>query len=159
MSKKNLYIMVGAPGAGKSEWIKKNVDKTNATVVSRDDIRFSKLKQGDDYFAYEDEVFDEYIRTIQAALNGRTTPDNVYCDATQVTEKSRDELLDHLDLSNVNNITCIVVRPSIQVTLKRNEQRTGRRRVPTKVVHRMYLSFERPEYDRKYRKDVIYINE
>ena len=45
--------MVGAPGAGKSTFIKNNKDKLcgSVNIVSRDEIRFSLLKDGDEYFS------------------------------------------------------------------------------------------------------------
>lgn len=157
--KKNLFIMVGVPGAGKTRWLTENTNPIDDVVISRDKIRFAMLKDDDDYFARENEVFKEYIRSIQIALDSRHTPNNVYCDATHINESSRTKLLDNLNLSNVDRINCIVIRPSIKKALANNAKRDGRERVPEKVIHRMYVQFERPEYDKKYRMNVRYINE
>ena len=51
-SKKQLIIMCGAPGSGKSTYIEKHfISFPGYTkVVSRDQIRFSILKDDEDYF-------------------------------------------------------------------------------------------------------------
>ena len=51
---KTLWLMCGAPGSGKS-WFAKNILKTDDTwqYISRDEIRFSLIKEGEDYFGKE----------------------------------------------------------------------------------------------------------
>ena len=154
--KHNLYVMCGVPGSGKSTYANKQPD---SIVISRDEIRFSLVSEDEEYFSKETKVFWEFIAQIQAALDTPGTPKNIYCDATHITEGSRNKLLDALDLSNVKNITCIVIHPSLDKTLERNEQRTGRTYVPRGVIRRMYYQFERPENDTKYPKNVIYVEE
>ncbi|MDV3428506.1 MAG: ATP-binding protein [Bacillota bacterium] len=149
--------MCGIAGAGKSTWLNKNFVEDRDYVISRDAIRFSLLKDKDDYFSKEDEVFKTFVRYIQESLDNPEIPENIYCDATHITEKSRNKLLDALDLTNVKNISCIVVKPSLDETLRRNEQRTGRAYVPRSVIRRMFWQFQRPEYDTKYPKDVRYV--
>lgn len=157
MNKKTLILMCGAPGAGKSTYIKEHIGP-NDIVVSRDAVRFSKLREGEAYFSRENEVFKEFVTQIQNALY---TPgvEKVYCDATHITEASRDKLCNKLDMQNVNSILCLVVRPSIEETINRNENRRGNERtyVPKSVVRRMWYQFERPEYDTNYPKDVMYV--
>ena len=50
---KRIYILMGTPAAGKSTFLKKI---KNGLIVSRDAIRFSLLKEGEDYFAHETET-------------------------------------------------------------------------------------------------------
>ena len=50
---KQLFIMIGAPGSGKSTWVKKQLRNDIDAYVSRDEIRFSMLQEGDAYFKYE----------------------------------------------------------------------------------------------------------
>ena len=149
--------MVGIAGAGKSSWLEKNFVPDRDYIISRDAIRYSMLKENDEYFAKENEVFKTFVKYIQESIDDPNVPENIYCDATHITEGSRNKLLDALDLTNVKNIGCIVVRPSLEDTLERNEKRTGRAYVPRSVIRRMYWQFERPEYDTKYPKDVKYV--
>lgn len=149
--------MCGIAGAGKSTWLENNFIEDRDYIISRDKIRFMLISDKDDYFSKEDEVFKTFVKYIQESLDNPETPENIYCDATHITEGSRDKLLDALDLTNVKNISCIVVRPSLKETLERNENRTGRAYVPRSVIRRMYAQFQRPEYDTKYPKDVKYV--
>lgn len=149
--------MVGIAGAGKSSWLEKNFVPDRDYIISRDAIRYSLLKEDDKYFAKEKEVFKTFVKYIQESIDDPNVPENIYCDATHITEGSRNKLLDALNLTNVKNISCIVVLPSLEDTLERNEKRTGRAYVPRSVIKRMYRQFERPEYDTKYPKDVKYV--
>jgi predicted kinase len=156
-NKKNLYLMVGAPGSGKSTYLEQNTKEDQDYVISRDAVRYMLIKDGDSYFSKEKEVFKTFIKYIQESIDNPATPKNIYCDATHITEKSRNKVLDALNLENVEKIICLVFRPSLEETLRRNKNRTGRACVPESAIKQMYLNFERPEYDTKYPKDVRYI--
>lgn len=54
-----LYVMIGIPGSGKSTWAKAN-KKEKDIYVSRDEVRFSLLQDGDEYFSKEKEVLKEF---------------------------------------------------------------------------------------------------
>lgn len=157
MKQHNLFLMCGAPGSGKSTWLKEHVE--NAYVISRDAIRFMMLDDDDKYFSKENKVFRAYVQYIQESIDSDETPEDIYCDATHITKASRDKLLNALDLTNVKNVTVIVVRPSLEQTLERNEQRrdNGRAYVPKSVVRRMWFQFERPEEDKDRIFDTIYV--
>ena len=155
MKQHNLFLMCGAPGSGKSTWLKEHVE--NAYVISRDSIRFMMLDDDDKYFSKENKVFRTYVKYIQESIDSDETPEDIYCDATHITKASRDKLLNALDLTNVKNVTVIVVRPSLEQTLERNEQRTGMARVPRSVVRRMWYQFERPEEDKDRIFDTLYV--
>lgn len=151
----NLFLMCGAPGSGKSTWI--HTQTEDPYIISRDAIRFMMIDENDDYFAKEKEVFETFIRYIQESINSDDTPEDIYVDATHISKASRDKVLNALDLSHVKNVTVIVVRPSLTETLRRNDQRTGRNRVPRSVVRRMWFQFERPEDDEGRIYDVKYV--
>jgi len=155
MKKHNLFLMCGIAGSGKSSWLQKNV--SNAVIISRDEIRFSIIGDFDDYFAKENEVFAIFIQKIQEAIDNNDGPTEIYCDATHLTKKSRNKVLNALDLTNVENITVLVVRPSLAEALKRNAQRSGRKYVPNYVIRRMWSQFERPEEDENRIFDVKYV--
>ena len=56
--------MTGIPGAGKSSWLENNFVEDRDYIISRDAIRFSMLKDSDEYFAKEDEVFKTFVKYI-----------------------------------------------------------------------------------------------
>ena len=151
---KHLFLMCGVAGAGKSTYLSKI---KNAAIISRDEIRFSIIGDFDDYFAKENEVFAIFIQKIQEAIDNNDGPTEIYCDATHLTKKSRNKVLNALDLTNVENITVLVVRPSLAEALKRNAQRSGRKYVPNYVIRRMWSQFERPEDDENRIFDVKYV--
>mgnify|MGYP000302444771 CR=1 FL=1 len=155
MKQHNLFLMCGVAGSGKSSWIKNNVP--NAYVISRDAVRFMLVKEDEEYFSKEKEVFNTFVRYIQESIDSDETPEDIYCDATHITKGSRDKLLNALDLTNVKNVTVIVVRPSLEETFKRNAKRNGREFVPKSVIRRMWYQFERPEEDEDRIFDTKYV--
>ena len=94
MKQKNLWLLAGCPGSGKSYWVAR---QPNATVVSRDAIRFSLLKDGDEYFSKEKEVKKEFLRQIQEALeNG---DENIYVEKVTFNGKElTDVYITHAEL-------------------------------------------------------------
>lgn len=155
MNVKNLWITVGAPGCGKSTWIK-NHGYSNI-IISRDDVRFSMMKDGDDYFANEKQVFQTYVKNIQKALDDGNA--NVYADATHLNERSRNKLLNALNLEGVQ-IHYLYFLTSLEECLVRNLNREGLRQVPESAIKRMYYSMSDPMDDEKiYSKIVWYINQ
>ena len=149
-----LFLTSGCPGAGKSTWANKQPD---SMVISRDEIRFNLVSEDEEYFSKETKVFWEFVTQIQTALETPMTPKNIIADATHITKKSRDRLLNSLDLTNVEQVIVVVVMPSLREALRRNAKRKGRKRVPEKVVRNMYFQFERPEYDEPRIFDTLYV--
>jgi hypothetical protein len=60
--------MCGCPASGKSTWIKERFNEDTDAWCSRDKIRFSMVNEEEEYFSKENEVFDTWIYTIQAAI-------------------------------------------------------------------------------------------
>ena len=151
--KKTLLLMVGPSGAGKSYWAAQFMKKHPESVwVSRDAIRFAMLKDGEDYFAHEDTVFDTFCKNIQDALNQGDTG-YVIADATHNNEKSRNLTLNKLKLDNINVIP-VVVNADLRTCLEHNNQRTGRARVPRKQIERFVRTHEAPEKDARQYFDI-----
>lgn len=138
-----LWILCGPPGAGKSTYMRKRGLGRNEVYVSRDEIRFSMLKNDDKYFKHEKDVFNAYTCFIQEALDNNK---DVFADATHLNYYSRNKLLKSLNLKNTT-INCIVFNTPLVTCLTRNNTRSGRERVPEDVVIKMYNSFTNPKED------------
>lgn len=139
-----LYVMIGIPGSGKSTWAKAN-KKEKDIYVSRDEVRFSLLRDGDEYFSKEKEVLKEFYRQINEGLKQQK---NVYVDATHLNKKSRDKLLNNLQIDCP--VIGVYVATSLKVALERNEKRSGRSYVPPQVIKDMYNKLTLPTKEEKF---------
>ena len=139
MKQKKVWLLAGIPGSGKSTWAREQIAKYGGVHCSRDEIRFSLLKEGEDYFSHEDEVIRLWTEKVHQAI---LSPDvgDVYIDATHLTEKARRKVIDSLPTANYEIITVIFHIP-LEVCLERNEKRTGRAYVPPQTIRNMYASF------------------
>ena len=156
---KILTIMCGAPGSGKSTWLRDKANDANSIVISRDQIRFEMVPEDQPYFSKEDDVFKTFIRQIQNAINDEAGPNYIYADATHMNENGRNKVLDRLKLDNVK-LEAIVFRPTLEETLRRNALREGRALVPETAVINMYNSFQNPKDDIKYKySKIIYFTD
>jgi predicted kinase len=157
LKKKNLWVMCGIPGSGKSTLIKKFQDWTpneKIAVVSRDAIRYSILNENDDYFAKEDEVFNTFINTIKSFISSDTK--YIMVDATHISKGSRKKLLNALGSSLKDvYLGAMVLDTSLETCLARNAEREGRACVPEKVIINMSKSFTIPTLEEGF--DVIHI--
>lgn len=152
--KQRLFMMVGAPGTGKSTFVLNNM-KEDFIYISRDEIRYSFLEEGDDYFAKERKVFNEFILRINEAIMWDDYP-NIIIDATHLTKASRAKVLKRL--ATVDEIRAMVMTTPLEVALERNAKREGRTRVPDDVIKSMYNSFELPTKEEGF-NSIAYINE
>lgn len=137
---KTLYVMCGIPGSGKS-YAAKQITEKFTKYVSRDEVRFSMLKEGQDYFSQERKVFSAFIGQIQALLNDGY---NVIADATHLNRGSRAKLLNALDLDGVKVIAFDMFDVPFEVCVERNAQRSGRERVPDDAMKNMKRYSSRP---------------
>ena len=134
-----MYIVIGIPGCGKSTYIQKHMQE-NEIVVSRDKIRFAMLKDTDDYFSKEKEVYNEFIKQIDAAIAAQV---NVWVDQTSLNTAARNKLFSRLN-KKPDEIIGIYFNVPITIALQRNAQRTGRALVPEDAIHNMFLALEKP---------------
>ena len=139
MKPKKVFILSGPPASGKSTWVQKQINTNPGVWCSRDAVRFSMIGEDEDYFAHENEVFEAWILSIQVAI-ANSEIENVYIDATHLNEKSRDKVLNRLNLENA--ILCAVnfIVP-LEECIRRNDLREGRAKVSRSVIRRMYFSF------------------
>ena len=154
--RKTLYLMCGPAGTGKSTYVSKKIISEDKFChhSSRDTIRFGLLKEGEHYFAREDEVFDLFCEDINETLHSDLY-DCVFADATHLTAKSRQKTLDKLNLKNIDIVPVFMEVPYAE-TLRRNSERTGRKFVPEKVITNMFQTYTIPTFgENKY--DYAYI--
>ena len=154
--KNKLYVMCGCPGSGKSTYCNQHRTYFGKDVryISRDNIRFSLVNEGEEYFSHENEVFREYIEDIKRGLR---FCDATIADATHLNRGSRTKLLRNLGTSLKDcEIIAVVIRTPLEVCLERNEKRAGTRAyVPVSAIKNMYESFTMPTFEEGFDEIVI----
>lgn len=138
-----LYILCGPSGCGKTTWAREFMsDDEDVRYVSRDEIRFSMLKEDEDYFAHEKEVFRKFSSTIaQALIDGF----DAIADATHLNETSRKKLIRAVDEYTTDySITYVVFYTPIQKCYENDATRIGIRYVGEQVIQGMFRSFKAP---------------
>jgi predicted kinase len=148
MNAKKVFLLSGPPGSGKSTFARKHMG-LRSKWASRDNVRFSLLEPGDDYFSREDEVFETFINLINDYLN-EPEVEEIYIDATHLTRRSRNLTLRKVDMQNVSEVNCICFTTPLDICLVRNSFREGRARVPEDVIKKMYNSIQTPTKEEKF---------
>ena len=150
---KTLWLMCGLPGSGKSTWAK---SQKSAIRVSRDEIRFSLLKDGEEYFSHEDEAFKKWVEELAAALN---RSDNVLADATHLTTGSRKKIINAVRAAGVVcDFGVVVFETPVGICKERNAKRTGRELVPDYIIDRWARDFTDPAADNFSYSKILRVN-
>ena len=143
---KRLILMVGIPGSGKSTLLANHEAALSPkhSIISRDAIRFSLLKEGEEYFSKEKEVWREYVSQAKKSLEEN---DDTVLDATHLNEASRGKILRALGTSLKDvAVIAVVVNPGLETAIAQNNTREGRSFVPVSEIKKMYSSFTRPSF-------------
>lgn len=133
-----LIMMVGLPGSGKSTVAKELSNKEDAVLHSSDDLREELFGDADNQDNNE-LIFQE--------LHGRVSRDlqkgrSVVYDATNASYKKRKAFLEGLKMECYKE--CYMVAAPYEKCLRQNSRRS--RKVPEKVIEKMYLGIFIPQY-------------
>ena len=141
-----IFLMCGIPGSGKSFWIQNQIsnNQTQCCVISRDKIRFSLLKDGEDYFKRENAVFAQFVKEINNSIEDGVP--YIFIDATHISIASRAKILNRVRAPGYADLSIEVFSTPLEVCLERNALRTGRERVPQGTIESMAKQFQFPTY-------------
>jgi predicted kinase len=131
MTKTIAFVLVGAPGAGKTTYARKLAETENAAVISLDDVRaelFGSAEIQGEWW----KIWDRVIELVEENV-GR----NVILDGTFYRKDYRAEAIDMLRSYGYWGVNAVVLNPSEATCLARNFQRTERN-VPDYVVKEMH---------------------
>jgi len=128
------FVMVGAPGSGKSTYASKNLP--DAVVISSDNTR-EKLYGSAEIQGNWSEIEAEMVRLIG---NSDKAGKDVVVDATHYRKQYRDNARSILMENGYGKITAVVVDKSLETCLKQNTSRD--RKVPTDVIIKMHKSLQ-----------------
>lgn len=91
--KRILYILIGAPGTGKSTWINKNIKNSSTIIISRDNIVDEMRKETgmtyDEAFKdkkFQNEVTKQLKKEVSYAFKSNQ---DIVIDMTNMSKKSR----------------------------------------------------------------------
>ena len=139
MDKPNFTMLVGLPGSGKSFKAQEFSQEYNATIFSSDALR-EELFNDVNHQADNTTLFNELHKRIKDCLkNGN----NAIYDATNINYKQRMAFLAELKNIPCEKI-CVLMATPYEECIKRNAERE--RKVPEKVITRMYRQFDIPWY-------------
>lgn len=151
---KTLIVVMGPAAVGKSYFAKKIQEShDDCVIVSRDKIRFALLKDGEDYFAKENEVLRQFYHNINFALQNHKY---VIADATHISKRSRNQLFRNVNINNVR-VVGVWIEVPVDIALKQNQARTGRGVVPDDVIRNMFKSKCSPQEGEPF-DDVIFVS-
>lgn len=136
-----VFIMCGPAGSGKSTWLIKQMKPKTDICISRDNIRFGLLKEGEDYFAHENDVKEIFYNSI-ANNTSASYWENIYIDATHLNPRARKDTM--WNISEYCSVVAVSFEVPAEVAIERNKKRSGLARVPDNVIWNMKSRYKIP---------------
>ena len=131
----NAYIMVGAPGAGKSTYAQKLAETENAVIVSGDDVRAELYGSAE----IQGSWFEIWDRIDELVSESCGMP--IILDGTHYRKDYREEAIALLKSYGYDRVEAVVVNPTLATCLARNFTRRDRN-VPDYVIKEMYTKLQ-----------------
>jgi predicted kinase len=131
----NAYVMVGAPGAGKSTYAKKLAETENAVIISGDDVRAELYGSAD----IQGNWSDIWARIDELVSEASGVP--VILDGTHCRKDYRAEAVTLLRSHGYERVEAVVIDSSLATCLARDFQR--KRHVPDYVIKEMHDNLQR----------------
>ena len=129
------YVMVGAPGAGKSTYAKTLAKEHNAVIISGDDVR-TKLYGSPDIQGEWGEIWS-YIEALVADAAGCC----VVLYGTHYRTDYRQEAITLLRSYGYSQVEAVILNPSLATCIARDFKR--KRHVPDYVIKEMHATLQR----------------
>ena len=141
---KKVFLLCGIPGSGKSYWANEKAEQSDddAVIISRDRIRFSLLREGEDYFKRENAVFAQFVKNINDSI--AIGVPYIFIDATHISRASRAKVLSRLRASTPIALSVEVFNTPVATCIERNAQREGLAKVPNQAIYSMAKQFQEP---------------
>lgn len=137
------YLLIGAPGSGKSTWGKELVLKdTNLVRLCPDEFR-AKFGKCEDDQSVSTLAFDATRHGMREALKNKK---DVLIDATNMYRKTRKQFIQIAKEYDATTIA-VIFEATKSLLLERNKTRgnSGGRNVPEFVIDNMLGKYERPD--------------
>ena len=135
MKELTAYVMVGAPGSGKSTYAAKLAETENAVVISGDDVR-AELYGSADIQGDWAEIWDRIDTLVSESCGMSVILDGTHCRADY-----REEAVTLLRSYGYDKIEAVVMDASLATCLARNFQR--KRHVPDYVIKQMHSDLKK----------------
>lgn len=143
-----VKVLIGAPGSGKSTWIKNNVGDIddNVVIISSDDLleKWGKVRglTYSEAFNHAEFRFKDIETEMFSILdNAVANKNNLVIDRTNMSKKSRNRILSHVSKDYTR--IAIVFNVDRKELDRRLAQRVGKH-IPKNVVDGMLKSYEEP---------------
>jgi predicted kinase len=130
----NAYILVGAPGSGKSTRAEKLAKEKDAIILSGDRIRAELYGDASNQGQWS-EIQDRLEEMVSEAVGCPLIIDGTHC-----RPDYRREALTLLFSYGYDNVEAVVVNPDLETCLIRNA--TRHRHVPRHVLQQMYSDLQ-----------------